>query len=65
MQYRVARGRAYEPQKGQRNISTLQWHHSEYATTQFGEVSEISGDPPSHVLSVLKASTVPRVSIMA
>jgi hypothetical protein len=63
MQYQVASGRAYESQRGQRNISSLHWNHSNHATTQFGETSEIHGGP--HVSAVPEGSDVPRVSSMA
>ncbi|XP_006455141.1 hypothetical protein AGABI2DRAFT_180326 [Agaricus bisporus var. bisporus H97] len=41
--YRVARGKAYESQRGRSKISSLRWNHSDRATTQFGETSEATG----------------------
>ncbi|XP_006455507.1 hypothetical protein AGABI2DRAFT_145634 [Agaricus bisporus var. bisporus H97] len=40
VQYRVASGKAYESQRGQSNISSLHWNHSNHVTTQFVEASE-------------------------
>ncbi|KAF7776616.1 hypothetical protein Agabi119p4_5009 [Agaricus bisporus var. burnettii] len=46
--YRVAKGRAYESRKGQRNISSLNWNHSTHVTGTT-QPDEISPAPIGHV----------------
>lgn len=63
MQYRVAGGKSYESQRGQRNISSLHWNRSNDATTQLEEGREIHEGP--RVSAVPEVSGVRRLSTMA
>jgi hypothetical protein len=63
VQYRVARGNAYESQREQQNVSSLRWNHSHHATTQFEETGEIQDAP--RVPAMAEAPSVLQVSSMA
>jgi hypothetical protein len=63
VQYRVARGKAYESQRERQNVSSLRWNHSHHATTQFEETGEIQDGP--RVPAVAEAPSILQVSSMA